>query len=160
MLNEMKNFIEEENYPILQMVNKRFYDIFKKEKYCSGQDQTTFFAHKGYLKCLKYAHKNGCPWNKLTCTNAALSGHIDCLQYAHESGCPWDYQTCENAAKYEHLDCLRYAHEHGCPWNSSTCLVDAYRGSHSKCMKYIHDEECSKEERGCYPHEENYTQEI
>ena len=38
------------------------------------------------LECLKYAHENGCPWDKKTCSEAALNGHLECLQYAHENG--------------------------------------------------------------------------
>jgi hypothetical protein len=53
-------------------------------------------AQNGRLECLKYAHENGCPWDKLTCIYATKSGHLDCLKYAHENGCPGN-------EKYAHL---------------------------------------------------------
>ena len=42
---------------------------------------------KGYLKILKYAHENGCPWNEDTCSRAAVRSNLDCLKYAIENGC-------------------------------------------------------------------------
>ncbi len=30
------------------------------------------------------------PWNETTCQYAAQHGRLDCLRYAHENGCPWD----------------------------------------------------------------------
>ena len=59
------------------------------------------------LMILRYAHENGCEWDKTTCANAALGGHMECLVYAHESGCPWEADTCSSAAFTGHLDCLR-----------------------------------------------------
>ena len=64
---------------------------------------------------LKYAHENGCPWDKYTCSDAAYHGHLNCLKYAHENGCPWDKNTCKNAVYTRSLDCLIYAHKNGCP---------------------------------------------
>jgi hypothetical protein len=37
---------------------------------------------------LKYAHENGCPWDKWTREEAADNGHFECLKYAQENGCP------------------------------------------------------------------------
>jgi hypothetical protein len=39
--------------------------------------------HCGHLECLKYAHENGCEWDRYTCSNAAFNGHLECLKYAH-----------------------------------------------------------------------------
>ena len=30
------------------------------------------------------------------------------IRYAHENGCEWDKETCESAADQGHLECLRY----------------------------------------------------
>ena len=51
------------------------------------------------MDVLKYAHENGCPWDKITCQGAALGGHLHVLKYAHEKGCPWDEVTCGGAAR-------------------------------------------------------------
>jgi hypothetical protein len=48
-----------------------------------------YFAEKGQLEHLKYAHEQGCEWDASTCSAAALHGHLDCLKYAHENGCEW-----------------------------------------------------------------------
>ncbi len=68
-------------------------------------------ARRGAIKILKYAHENGCSWDKYTCSIAAKYGNLDCLRYAHDNGCPWDENTCEYAALRGHLECLRHAHE-------------------------------------------------
>ena len=82
-------------------------------------------ASKGHLDCLRYAHEQGCTWDKNTCYRAAENGHLDCLRYAHKNGCPWDKETCEYAALKGHLECLQYAHENGCPWDESVCAFAA-----------------------------------
>ena len=66
-----------------------------------------------------------CPWDEVTCSNAAKNGHLECLKYAHENGCPWDGETCYNAAQNGHLECLKYAHENldPCPWDKHTCFL-------------------------------------
>ena len=46
-------------------------------------------------------HENGCPWDLLTCSNAAFYKRWDCLQYMVDNKCPgWKWH-----AKYyaEHL---------------------------------------------------------
>ena len=54
-----------------------------------------YAAKYGHLECLKYAHENGCPWDEVTCSEAAENGHLECLKYAHENGCPWDEEMFE-----------------------------------------------------------------
>jgi hypothetical protein len=47
---------------------------------------------------LKFAHINGCKWDKQTCEKAAENGHFECLEFAHLNGCKWDGDTCDKAA--------------------------------------------------------------
>ena len=89
----------------------------------------------GQLDCLRYARKNGCPWDEKTCEGAAKYGHLECLKYAREQGCRWSKWTCYKAAENGHLECLKYAHEHGCPWDYWTCDKAAEKG-HLECLKY------------------------
>ena len=96
------------------------------------------YAENGLLKFMKYAHKNGCPWNEDICSFVALNGHLDCLKYAHENGCPWNEDTCMNSAEHGHLECLKYAHENDCPWDENICENTAYNGQ-LECLKYDHD---------------------
>jgi hypothetical protein len=69
---------------------------------------------------LKWAHRNGCPWNEDTCAMAAKHGHLAVLQYARENGCPWDENTITCAARSSHLEILQWARESSCPWSAST----------------------------------------
>ena len=62
----------------------------------------------GHLECLKYAHENGCPWDRWTCERAAKNAHLECLKYAHENGCSSDERACWNAALNGHLEFLKY----------------------------------------------------
>ena len=102
---------------------------------------TRVLASNGYLDCLKYAHEQGCPWDKLATTNAASKGHLDCLKYAHEQGCPWTASATSRAASNGQLDCLKYLHEKGCPWNISTTRSAAANGQ-LDCLKYLHEQGC------------------
>jgi hypothetical protein len=105
-------------------------------------------AEKGAIKCLKYAHENGCPWYRETCGNAAENGHIECLKYAHENGCPWNKITCSYAAKNGHIECLKYLHENGCPWDERTCSSAAWNGQ-LECLKYAVTNGCPWNEITC-----------
>jgi len=50
------------------------------------------------------------------------------LKWARANGCPWDEVTCWNAAKYGHLEVLKWARENGCPWHEYTCQLAARKG--------------------------------
>jgi hypothetical protein len=104
---------------------KQQLDIATKAKPAKFQE---YFASKGYLSCLKYAHEYGCPWNKSTCSSAAENGNLEVLKYARENGCPWNEWTCSEAASGGHLEVLKYARENGCPWNRKVCAEAAYGG--------------------------------
>ena len=101
----------------------------------------SYAAINGHLECLIYAHEQGCPWDEWTCARAARTGHLDCLAYAHEQGCPWDKDTCEWAAEHGHFECLTYAHEHGCPWDEDTCAWAAENGNLA-CLAYAKEHGC------------------
>ena len=58
-------------------------------------------AELGYLEQRKEARRLDFPWNEWTSANAAMNGHLKCLKYAHEHGCPWD-ETQEMAAENGH----------------------------------------------------------
>ena len=71
--------------------------------------------HQEDIWMLKWARENGCPWDEMTCANAASGGHLEMLKWARENGCPWDENTCANAASGGHLDVLKWARENGVP---------------------------------------------
>jgi hypothetical protein len=131
----------------------------------------TICKHASYnIELLKYAHKNGCPWDEKTCSQAAYYQELKCLKYAHENGCPWDENTCSSAAYYGSLECLEYAHKNGCPWNEKTCENAVYNSSmdlvyagdydgwysvkkkskkNLECLKYAHKNGCPWDEKAC-----------
>ena len=47
------------------------------------------------------------------------------LKYAHENGCPWDRSTCYWAASGGHMAVLKYARQNRCPWSKRQCLISA-----------------------------------
>jgi hypothetical protein len=149
--HEIYNFIKLNRIIIdLSYIKTRFYDLPFLDEFeilCSIENNNNKYficnkaSEKRYLNLLKYAHENGCPWDKYTCYSAAFNGHLECLKYAHENGCPWDKYTCSFAAQKGHLDCLKYAHENGCPWDEDTCSNAAQNG-HLDCLKYADENYC------------------
>ena len=51
---------------------------------------------------------------------AAWGGNLELVQWLRGEGCPWDYLTCANAADKGHVEVLRWARENGCPWTAQT----------------------------------------
>ena len=49
-----------------------------------------------------------CPWNKLTCADAAIKGHLDVLKWtrSQDPPCPWNYKTYKYADINDHLHVL------------------------------------------------------
>jgi len=37
-----------------------------------------------------WAREHGCPWNTLTCAEAARRGHLEVLEWARAQGCSWE----------------------------------------------------------------------
>jgi hypothetical protein len=70
----------------------------------------TYAAYNGHLKCLKYLHENGCPWNKEATEVAAENGHLECLKYLHKNGCPIKKQPIKTGLT---IKCLKYLHDNG-----------------------------------------------
>jgi hypothetical protein len=117
---------------------------YAHENGCPWDEKTCIYAAENEnIECLKYAHKNGCQWNEYACSHAAENGQLECLKYLHENGCPWDELTCENAAKNGHHECLKYAYENGCSWDGNTFLL-AVNNKHLECIEYAYENGCYK----------------
>ena len=58
----------------------------------------------------------------MTCAAAAGAGRLDVLRWARKNGCPWDEETCAAAARGGHLRVLQWAREKGCSWDEEACL--------------------------------------
>ena len=115
LIIDLKHIYKFCNYGIYQDVLEwKALDCMKTDEL--NIENMNSYAMDGLLKFMKYAHENGCFWNKETCEYAAENGHLECLKYVHENGCPWDKDTCEFAAENGHLECLKYAYHNGCSW--------------------------------------------
>jgi hypothetical protein len=91
----------------------------------------------GHLECLKYLYENGCILDELTCSTSVINGHLECLKFLHKNGCSWDELTCSNAAEYGHINCLKFARENGCPWIAKLTCSNAARNKHIDCLNYV-----------------------
>jgi len=40
------------------------------------------------FECFKCSHENGCTWDTLVCKCALGIGNLKCIKYAHANGCP------------------------------------------------------------------------
>lgn len=79
-----------------------------------------------------------CPWNALTCANAAEGGHLEVLQWLRKNGCPWDDKTTRNTAFRGHLAILQWAVENKCPGNSLIWAQDAIAWGHLDVLQWLH----------------------
>ncbi|CAB9527237.1 unknown protein [Seminavis robusta] len=98
---------------------------------------------------LKWACKNGCPWDERMCQYAARPGCLDILIWARVNGFPWNANTCEAAAEGGHLEFLKWAVENGCPWNARTCEAAAARHGHFEVLKWAEGNGCPWNEDTC-----------
>lgn len=73
--------------------------------------ETTYYAARGHLSCLMYAHKHGAPWHTDTTLSAAGGGHLDCLVFACENGANLHKDTMITAICARDLACFKYAKE-------------------------------------------------
>ena len=58
-------------------------------------------AENGHLDVLKWCRRQSrdvCPWNEYLCVGAARGGHLHVLQWAVKEGCPWSRAACREAA--------------------------------------------------------------
>ena len=73
-------------------------------------------ANLGYLSLLKDRHTRGVLQNKrYLCDAAARSGQLEELKWTREKGCPWDKMTRTQATLGNHLEVLQWARENDCP---------------------------------------------
>lgn len=98
---------------------------------------THFCATNGYLSLLKWARKQGCPWNAWTCSCAVWGGHLDILEWLFNNGCPWDNWTCFYAVKGNHANILQWAIDHGCPIHRTQCLNATCDPDIVECLKKL-----------------------
>ena len=80
-------YMDSISYTIMHFVCKRYRSfVFAKmnKKTITKGNICETVAHCGYLNILKWARKNGCPWDKWTCCGAASCGHLETLKWARK----------------------------------------------------------------------------
>jgi hypothetical protein len=66
-----------------------------------------------------------------------FNDYLDCIKYLHKNNCPWSSDTCENAIVSSNFDILKYAIENGCLYDKSECLVEANKVGNVDMINYI-----------------------
>jgi len=67
----------------------------------------TLAAKKGSLQLLKYAHENGCQFNKKTWYAAVKADALECLEYLFANGCPQDARAASMTYKTKCYEFIR-----------------------------------------------------
>jgi hypothetical protein len=127
-------------------------------------------ASAGLLEGVVALRERGCPTDKWTLMNAAISGNLAMIQYLLDQGCrggnsfyfaaaSYGHTTivnfaikngfcesppsdaCDQAAESGNLDLLKYVRGRGAQWGKSTCSGAALRG-HLDILKYLHENGC------------------
>ena len=95
-------------------------------------------AENGHLEILKWAQKNGCPFDLLEFSTAAKNGHLEILIWAYETG----YWCCSNidcyAAENGHLVILKWRHKIG-RLNIGNSYLYAAKNGHIEILKWMHE---------------------
>jgi hypothetical protein len=77
---------------------------------------------------IKWAKKNGLPWNEATCALAAGTGSVKVLRWARRNRCPWDEMVPEAAACEGNLQTLKWALGQHCRWYADLLSIAAKQG--------------------------------
>ena len=86
-------------------------------------------AKLGWLSTLKNRLRRGILHKPSVCTQAAMGGHLEIVKWARKNGCPWDKDyTCAWVARHGLLKVLKWARENGCSWDEKTCSWAAEHG--------------------------------
>jgi hypothetical protein len=141
---------EEVFYLICNPISKQFLNLFFliKDVQMYRKDFCEQCSKLGFLNILKWARKQGCPWDEWTCSAAASNGHLHILKPARIQGCPWDEETCSAAALSGHLHILKWARTQRCPWDEWTCSAAAING-HLHVLKWARRKGCPWNEYTC-----------
>lgn len=87
VITYMSKYFDDEELPILRMINKRFASILKGVSVIRPNELVTHFVSMNNLKHVKYLCENGCPWN-IDAQSAASVYSEECLLYLNEIAQP------------------------------------------------------------------------
>lgn len=86
------------------------------------------------------AYRVGCPfvWDaKLSAKLARRGSSFATLRWARKEGLPWDGDTCRAAGRYGHLEMLRWAWSGGCHLDVNEVAAQAARGGHCHVLEWL-----------------------
>jgi hypothetical protein len=86
------------------------------------------------------AYRVGCPfvWDaKLSAKLARRGSSFATLRWARKEGLPWDGETCAAAARYGHVGIVRWAHSAGCFLDVNEVAAQAARGGHVHMLEWL-----------------------
>ena len=126
LIHIIGSYLEYGENGILNLLSKKYYN--KNNKLHINGFILNDYIKEWYCKNFKFNI------SIIDCKWAVKNGHLNCLKYAHENGCPWDKETCYWAAKYGRLNTLKYAYENGCPYDINDVLDIC---NDSICKEYI-----------------------
>lgn len=102
--------------------------------FCDNLSKTMLFFTSTRLQkliCKKIKNKNR------ICHLAAKIRSLNILKWAHENGCCWDKYTSLYAVENGDLEMLKWAHENNCPWSGYDCHMSARKNNHDEIIEWI-----------------------
>lgn len=103
-------------------------------------------AEAGHIEILKFARRNGCPWDPRTSSAAAWGNHCEVLQWVVAQGCSRDREVSHGAAMSGNLPMLRWLQrEGGGSFDCRTCSYAALGGC-LEVLKWLNSEDCPWDE--------------
>jgi hypothetical protein len=97
---------------------------------------TLYCAKFGHLKCLQFAHENGCPWASDTIYEAILSDNFDCFEYALNNDAPVKDKHINFAARMSNMVYIKTLLDRGYGTTPAT-LIAAIESDNINCVKYL-----------------------
>ena len=128
------NNLNDSQQILLSNINHDFRNFIKYYMIKNNIIKFQLIMQSDNISLLKWCIYNGCDINKI-CSNLASNGHLKCLKYAHENGCPLSDSTCSNASNNGHLGCFIYSYQNGCQFNmmdAYTCMLMFFLNNFNK----------------------------
>ncbi|AJF97401.1 ankyrin repeat protein [Pandoravirus inopinatum] len=102
-----------------------------------GKAYTALLAETGAENVVRWARKNGCPWDVRACEGAARGGHLALLQWLVGEGCACSDMARAWAAVRGHDDVCQWLDARGCPNRSDYQWHNAITGGHIEVINWL-----------------------
>lgn len=112
----------------------------KIAKRLPSSKKTTLKSITASIPLLKWARKNGCPWDNRILEAAASGGHLDVITWAYQNGCNFSDKTLLIAAELGHLNILEWAYKNNkMIQNISDIYTCASKNGHIHILEWAHN---------------------